>query len=266
MSTMSVYTGNDGRIYLGRANTTSLIGLLSSTIRSGESVRLGSYYNVFNLQGQGVGGTVRALNTVQVNDSSRAANFEVVFGGGYNYFNGNIVYIGAPSDGRKLTNNITIDATQTAGFENVYDIWQEEYRIAKIRNWTLNSSSEVVETTALGDKVKTFAPSITSGEGSATLLFYEDEVGGTAVRADTFELIDILFPRDQPPRLLMSLMISGGAFTRDGSDWWKTNFSFYAYITSASIGVSFGEVVTIDTSFTVDGGLIDRPWKGGASL
>ena len=80
-------------------------------------------------------------------------------------------------------------------------------------------------------------------------------------------MIDILFPRGTPPRIILNLAVDGsisGSYGQvGGAALWKTNFLFNAYITGASIGVSYGEVVTIDTSFTVDGPLLDVPVKAG---
>ena len=192
---------------------------------------------------------------------------------GSGYKAGDIIYFGrvAKSNITRLTGNFTLSDVATIGIDNEREILNDQYRIAKVRNWTLNSSSEVVETTALGDAVKTFAPSITSGEGSATLMFYEDDGANRAEGAqrDTFELVNILFPRGTPPRVVLNLAIDGGAIgdgsQAGGNAIWKTNFLFNAYITGASVGVNYGEVVTIDTSFTIDGPLLDVPTKPGGS-
>ena len=126
-----------------------------------------------------------------------------------------VVYFGRKPKGNlvRITPNFTINTTATVGVDNEREILNDQYRIAKVRNWTLNSSSEVVETTALGDAVKTFSPSITSGEGSATLMFYEDDSSnrGEDAQKDTFELIDILFPRGTPPRVVLNLAVDGSA-------------------------------------------------------
>jgi hypothetical protein len=190
---------------------------------------------------------------------------------GSNYAAGNIVYFGRISAGTivRLTSDFPLSDVATVGVDSEREILDDRYRIAKVRSWTLNSSSEVVETTALGDAVKTFSPSITSGEGSATLMFYEDDRSnaGANPQKDTFEMIDILFPRGTPPRIILNLAVDGSIAGNygevGGAALWKTNFLFNAYITGASIGVSYGEVVTIDTSFTVDGPLLDVPHKLG---
>ena len=100
-----------------------------------------------------------------------------------------------------------------------------------------------------------------SGDGSATLMFYEDNFKYAGSSKDIYELVDILFPRSTPPRVIMNLAVDGGVSIVDTVELWKTNFLFNAYITSASVAVSYGEVVTVDTSFTVDGPLLDVPYK-----
>jgi len=171
-----------------------------------------------------------------------------------------------------VTGNFGISTTATRGVDNEREILDDSYRIAKIRSWSLTSNSEVVETTSLGDTNKNFSPSVTSGEGSATLMFYEDDITNNAInrQKDTFELMDLLFPRGIPPRVIMNLAVDGSTSGTSGQvggqALWKTNFMFNAYITSASVGVNYGEVVTIDTSFTVDGALIDRPFNAGKVL
>jgi hypothetical protein len=239
---------------------------------AGQAVALNETVSVINVQGDGTGASVRAASAVTANATGRSVVFNTRRAGS-GYQAGDIVYFGRVSKSNitRLTTNFALSTVATIGIDNEREILDDQYRIAKVRNWTLNSSSEVVETTALGDAVKTFAPSITSGEGSATLMFYEDDGTnrGDGAQRDTFELVDILFPRGTPPRVVLNLAIDGSA-TGDGSQaggnaLWKTNFLFNAYITGASVGVNYGEVVTIDTSFTIDGPLLDVPTKPGGS-
>jgi hypothetical protein len=265
---MSVYTGNNGRIYIARQVDAGIQGSFTLNVVAGQAVALNETFGVFNVIGDGRNASVRAASALSANASSRSVVFNVI-SQGTNYAAGDVVYFGRNPQGNlvRMTPNLTISTTATVGVDSEREILDDQYRIAKVRNWTLNSSSEVVETTALGDAVKTFAPSITSGEGSATLMFYEDDSSnrGESAQRDTFELIDILFPRGTPPRVVLNLAVDGSA-TGTGSEvgggaLWKTNFLFNAYITSASVGVNYGEVVTIDTSFTIDGPLLDTPWK-----
>jgi hypothetical protein len=264
-----IYTGNNGRIYIARQVDAGIQGSFTLNVVEGLAVALNETFSVFNSRGDGRGARVRAASAVSANASSRSIVFNVI-SKGTNYAAGDRVYFGRTPKGNlvRITPDFTIGTTATVGVDNEREILNDQYRIAKVRNWTLNSSSEVVETTALGDAVKTFSPSITSGEGSATLMFYEDDSSnrsGENAQKDTFELIDILFPRGTPPRVVLNLAVDGSATGISGEvggqALWKTNFLFNAYITGASVGVNYGEVVTIDTSFTIDGPLLDVPWK-----
>lgn len=263
-----IYTGNNGRIYVARALASGLQGTFTRDVLAAMSVTKNATYYVRNITGDGRGAVVRAESSISPTDSSRSCVFTVV-GGGTNYQAGDVVRF-AYNRGVNVvdvTGNLTISTTATRGVDNEREVLDDKYRIAKIRSWSLTSNSEVVETTALGDTNKTFSPSVTSGEGSATLMFYEDEIisSGVNKQKDTFELVDLLFPRDVPPLVIMNLAVdgstSGTAGQVGGQALWKTNFLFNAYITSASVGVNYGEVVTIDTSFTVDGAFLDVPWK-----
>jgi hypothetical protein len=267
-----IYTGNNGRIYVARSVDAGLQGTFTTNILSGRSVVRNRTYFVRNIVGDGRGAVVRAESSISATQSSRSCVFTVV-SAGWNYAAGDVVRFAYTDKGNTIdvTNDITISTTATRGVDSERELLDDQYRIAKIRSWTLNSNSEIVETTALGDVVKTFSPSVTSGDGSATLMFYEDDITNAGVnrQKDIFELVDLLFPRSAPPRVIMSFSVdgstSGASSDVGGAALWKTNFIFNAYITSASVGVSYGEVVTVDTSFTVDGPLLDVPWKPNVS-
>jgi hypothetical protein len=268
-----IYTGNNGRIYIARSEAAGLQGTFTNTIQPGQTVVKNTIYTVRSINGDGRGAGVRAESTISSTASSRSCVFTVV-NGGWGYLEGDVVRFAYQSGSNVIdvTFNITISTTATRGVDSEREILDDQYRIAKIRSWSLTSNSEVVETTALGDTNKSFSPSITSGEGSATLMFYEDDIGNRGLdrQKDTFELVDLLFPRDTPPRVILNLAVdgstSGSAGQVGGAALWKTNFLFNAYITSSSIGVNYGEVVTIDTSFTIDGAMLDVPYKPGVVL
>jgi hypothetical protein len=266
-----IYTGNNGRIYIARDVDAGIQGTFTVAVLTGVGqVFRNDILFVRNITGDGRGATVRMTSgNINNNSTVRTSVFTVV-SQGTGYKVGDVVRFarrtgtGAIQD---ITGNIGLNDVATVGVDSEREILDDKYRIAKIRNWSLTSSSEIVETTALGDAVKTFNPSVTSAEGSATLMFYEDDItsAGAARQLDTFELVDLLFPRTTPARVIMNLAVDGSvngtATDVGGAALWKTNFLFHAYITSASLGVNYGEVVTIDTSFTVDGAYLDIPWK-----
>jgi len=268
-----IYTGNNGRIYIARSVAAGLQGTFTANIIEGQRVVTNDTYIVRTVNGDGRGARVRAESSISRTASSRSCVFTVVRPGS-GYLAGDVVLF-AYQDGSnsiEVTGNRTISTTATRGVDSEREILDDKYRIAKIRSWSLTSNSEVVETTALGDTNKSFSPSITSGEGSATLMFYEDDISNRGLdrQKDTFELMDLLFPQDTPPRVILNLAVdgstSGSAGQVGGQALWKTNFLFNAYITSSSIGVNYGEVVTIDTSFTVDGAMLNVPSKPGGVL
>jgi hypothetical protein len=265
-----IYTGNNGRIYIARDVDAGIQGTFTRAVLTGVgSVAQNETFFVRNITGDGRGARVRIDRAINNNTSIRTAVFTVI-SRGTGYKLGDVVRFArrtGTGTTQDITGNIRLDSVATVGVDSEREILDDKYRIAKIRNWSLTSSSEIVETTALGDAVKTFNPSVTSAEGSATLMFYEDDItrAGAARQLDTFELVDLLFPRTTPARVIMNLAVDGSVNGTSadvgGNALWKTNFLFHAYITSASLGVNYGEVVTIDTSFTVDGAYLDIPWK-----
>ena len=262
---MTVYTGNNGRLYIARRESSGLTGNITANVATGGTKRVtnNEIYSIRTRTGEGRGAAVKALQT----QSAGPCNFTVVRSGQF-YEVGDRVYIAQRVENTwvRKTDDFSISSITTRGIDSELEIvGQNKYLYGKIRNWSLNSSSEVVDTTALGDTTRTYAPSITSGEGSATLLFYEDnfnEQGSINREKDVYELVDILFPRDVAPLVIMNLAVDASIIEGD-AELMKSNFLFNAYVTGASVSVAYGEVVTIDTTFTVDGALLDVPWKPG---
>lgn len=259
---MAIYTGNQGRMYMARAATSGLTGTFTVTVNSNLAVALNEVFQVYSSRGNGVGGTVKATQALTTTATSRTINFSVVAPGA-GYLAGDVIYFVRISGTTPVTivNSFTLGGTQTLGVDKESEITTDIYRIAKIRDWTYNSNSEVIEATTLGDFTKTFLPSITSGDGAATLMFYENDSTANNDTKDIYELMDILFPRSTPPRVYMNLMVD--AKNSSGTYW--NNFLFAAYITSASVSNSYGEVVTVSTNFTVDGPLLEVPTRPGAT-
>jgi len=122
--------------------------------------------------------------------------------------------------------------------------------VAKIRDWSLETSLELLSTTVVDSTVSTYTPGMKSASGSATLLYYRLEAGESA----TLEQFTTLLARIQKvgaitesDRVRLRLRVGG-----DAAD----DIEFYAYITSAQVGVSTGELVSVPIQFTVDGDFI----------
>lgn len=255
---MAIFTGNNGRIYIARKSTSGLQGSFSVAIVNGVAVTTGESFWLANVESGGSGAIVTAGQTISATATSRDCTFIVVTPG-QGYLSGDTLYVARTisNSTQKVSNNFTVSTASTIGVDSEGEILQERYRIAKIRSWSLNSQSEVVETTALGDAVKTYAASVTSGSGNATLMYYKDQVQtGPTSQLDSFQLMDLLFPRGVAPRVILSLGVDGSA---------GNNFLFDAFITSASLAASYGEVVAIEVGFTVDGRLLDIPSYSGVA-
>jgi len=126
----------------------------------------------------------------------------------------------------------------------------------KLRDWSLETTLELLETTTVDTAVKTYTPGASSATGSATLLYYRRE-GTTSTEPGTqFDefLAKIMKTTTtgvtESDRVGMVLRVgdTGGS----GSDI-KDDIAFNAYITNASLQVSTGELSSVAIQFTVDG-------------
>jgi hypothetical protein len=139
------------------------------------------------------------------------------------------------------TGDVTIAASQKA---------------LKLRDWSLETTMELLETTTVDTAVKTFTPGAVSSTGSATVLYYRRE-GTTStepgVQFDEF-LSKIMKTSvagvTEADRVGIVLRV--GATAGTGTDI-KDDIAFNAYITSASMQVSTGELSSVAINFTVDG-------------
>jgi hypothetical protein len=126
----------------------------------------------------------------------------------------------------------------------------------KLRDWSLETTMELLETTTVDTAVKSFTPGAVSSTGSATVLYYRRE-GTTStepgVQFDQF-LGKIMKTSAAGVTAAdrVGIVLRVGATAGTGSDI-KDDIAFNAYITSASMQVSTGELSSVAISFTVDG-------------
>jgi len=120
--------------------------------------------------------------------------------------------------------------------------------VAKIRDWSLDTTVELLSTNTIDSAVNTFTPGVKGATGSATLMYYRLE-GGESASYTQFTA-------------LLSKIMKGGAIndsdavTLDlnvGSTLTTDDIQFNAFITSASLGVSTGELTTVQIQFTMTG-------------
>jgi hypothetical protein len=122
--------------------------------------------------------------------------------------------------------------------------------VAKIRDWSLDTTVELINTNTVDSTSNTFVPGIKSATGSATLVYYRLEVGESASYSQFTALlgkIQKVGAVAESDRVLMELKVGTSA---------NDNVQFYAYITSAQIAVSTGELTSVPIQFTVDGDFI----------
>lgn len=124
--------------------------------------------------------------------------------------------------------------------------------VAKIRDWSLETSLELLSTTAIDSTVTTYTPGIKSASGSATLLYYRLETGESDALAEFTALLRKIHKVGaitEADRVRLNLKVGDNA---------ADNIEFNAYITSAQVGVSTGELVSVPIQFTVDGDFLDN--------
>lgn len=123
--------------------------------------------------------------------------------------------------------------------------------VAKIRDWSFETTVELLNTNTIDSVVSTFTPGVKSASGSATLLYYRLETGESTTRTQFTALLSQLVRQGaitESNRVLLELNVGG-----DASD----DISFYAYITSAQITCATGELSVVPIQFQVDGDFLD---------
>ena len=114
--------------------------------------------------------------------------------------------------------------------------------VAKVRDWSLETSVNLLDTTALGDTANTYTVGLQSATGSATLSYYTATSGNEVTN-------------------LLEKIAKAGAVTDSDKVSLTfevgTNQSFTgnAFINSASISTSTDEITTASFNFTIDGPL-----------
>lgn len=126
----------------------------------------------------------------------------------------------------------------------------------KLRDWSLETTMELLETTTVDTAVKSFTPGAVSSTGSATVLYYRRE--GTTSTEPGVQFDQFLGKIMKTSTVgvteadRVGIVLRVGATAGTGTDI-KDDIAFNAYITSASMQVSTGELSSVAISFTVDG-------------
>ena len=121
--------------------------------------------------------------------------------------------------------------------------------VAKIRDWSLETTVELLSTNTIDSAFNTFVPGVSGATGSATLMYYKLASGETANYHEFTALLDKIMKTAATGVTVsdkVELELNVGAGPTD-------DIKFNAYITSASISVSTGELSVVPINFTVDG-------------
>jgi hypothetical protein len=119
--------------------------------------------------------------------------------------------------------------------------------VAKIRDWSLETTVELLSTNTIDSSVNTFVPGVKGATGSATLMYYKLETGENATLTQFTELLAKIMKTGAittSEKVLLELNVGAGN---------TDDIKFNAYITSASVSVSTGELSVVPINFTVDG-------------
>ena len=127
--------------------------------------------------------------------------------------------------------------------------------VAKIRDWSIETSLELLSTNTIDSSYNTFVPGVVGATGSATLMYYRLNTEETTAQKVQFNtLLDKIMKGTGDPngvgtddRVVLRLKVG-----TDPRDTIRVN----AYITSASVSVSTGELTVVPINVTVDGAFV----------
>ena len=123
--------------------------------------------------------------------------------------------------------------------------------VAKIRDWSLETTVELLSTNSIDSTVNTFTPGIKGATGSATLMYYRLEAGESVTYTQFTALLGKVMKTgaaSESDRVLLELNVGGSA---------ADDIRFYAYITSAQVSETTGELSVVPIQFTMDGDFIE---------
>jgi hypothetical protein len=120
--------------------------------------------------------------------------------------------------------------------------------LAKVSSFSLQSDLETLETTTLGDSVRSYSPGILGYSGNASLLYYKDS--NNAI--NTADLLNKLI-KTGTDGVSSSDTVELTFRWVDGND--NNDIKMTAYVTSASMGAATADLVRAEISFIGTGAL-----------
>jgi hypothetical protein len=126
----------------------------------------------------------------------------------------------------------------------------------KLRDWSLDTTLELLETTTVDTAVKSYTPGASSATGSATVMYYRREGTTSTEPGVQFDQFLSKIMKTSTAGVTTSdrvaIVLRVGATAGTSGDV-KDDIAFNAYITSAGLRVSTGELSSVAIQFTVDG-------------
>ena len=129
--------------------------------------------------------------------------------------------------------------------------------VLKIRDWSIETSLELLETTTIDTAVKKYTPGMVSSTGSATVMYYRVESGDVGVQFE--QMLNKVMKTTNvgvTESDRVGMVLRAGSQPGTGVDV-KDDIAFNAYITNAGITVGTGELSSVSLQFTVDGPFIE---------
>ena len=123
--------------------------------------------------------------------------------------------------------------------------------VAKIRDWSLETTVELLSTNTIDSYVNNFTPGVKGATGSATLLYYRLEAGESTTYLQFTELLTKVMKigaSSDSDAVTLELNVGGDA---------KDDIRLKAFITSAQVSVSTGELSVVPIQFTMTGDFLD---------
>lgn len=122
--------------------------------------------------------------------------------------------------------------------------------VAKVRDWSLDYSNDMLETTKVSDFAPTFVPGRKAANGNATLLWYRLNIRDQQVFTQFDSLLTRLVRVGKPDTTAMVKMeLRIGQADAD-------TLMLNAYLTSANLGCASGELSSVSVSFQMTGDLL----------
>ena len=120
--------------------------------------------------------------------------------------------------------------------------------LAKVSSVSLTADLNLLETTTLGDNLRSYTPGLQGFSGSATLLYYKDDDGDI----DASQVLKKLYKTgtdgvSESDKVTLTFRLV------DGTD--NNDVELSAYITGLGFGVATADTVKANISFTATGSL-----------